>query len=79
MQVPQGVDVVLGDITSEDDVMRALQGAELVFHIASYGGWGVHAFHTRLVCVCARACACACVRVGGRLWVHTTYTAVYML
>jgi uncharacterized protein YbjT (DUF2867 family) len=37
--MPDGVEAVVADISSAQDVSNALRGVTLVFHLASYGGY----------------------------------------
>mmetsp|Transcript_15618 Transcript_15618/g.38871 ORF Transcript_15618/g.38871 Transcript_15618/m.38871 type:complete len:424 (-) Transcript_15618:176-1447(-) len=43
LPIPQGLEFQQGDIRNADDVSAALQGASLVFHVASYGMSGKEA------------------------------------
>jgi hypothetical protein len=47
--VPPGAELVLGDITLFHEVEKALRGASVVFHIASYGMSGAEALKSGLI------------------------------
>lgn len=48
-QLPEGAEVVVGDIRKFKDVDRACQGVAAVIHIASYGMSGREQLHQNMI------------------------------
>jgi nucleoside-diphosphate-sugar epimerase len=73
-----GVQLVRGDLTSAEDVARALDGVTTVYHAASkVGDWGSWADFERDCLGATRTLANAAVRADVRRFVHISSTSAY--
>mmetsp|Transcript_9400 Transcript_9400/g.16634 ORF Transcript_9400/g.16634 Transcript_9400/m.16634 type:complete len:430 (-) Transcript_9400:448-1737(-) len=79
--LPDGVDYVHGDIRSAEAVNRAIKGATLVIHVASYGMSGVEALDRQKIrdinVTGTKNVIEACQQVGDAAGVRLIYVSTY--